>query len=231
MEGIVLRYLMRNGAVLSGTLLILFVSAPASGASKFKEKFVMEKVEVSTNIGFVHYFSDIFRANEMGRQLGVGIGIKPKIRILEFVSRFDYTFIRMAETNDYYDRFNGKFVGITTLELALCLPVDVSNRSSVEIGTSMGAVLFSIEDYKTRPGFAGAFMGRFYLRPRPDRRFKIGIFFEAHSYIWTIEPQKDKWKKEFFVPEKEHIQRDVNLLLGVIAAFGGDLPKAAVEVR
>ena len=214
-----------------GIFLCLFVSLgplirPAEAVSdRFKKRFVMDKVEASGDLGFVHYHSDVFRSNEMGWHMGLGLGVKPKLKILEFIARFDYMFLRTEESRPLYERFNDSFVGITTLELAFGRPVDMSDRVGIEILASMGVGLFTIQDYKTRPAFSGAFISRFFLRPNAEKRFKLGLFFEGRTYMWSLDKTDADWAVEWVSSKKVHVMRDMNGLLGLILTFGGALYK------
>ncbi len=203
------------------------LSRPVEAVSdRFKKRFVMDKVEASVDLGFVHYHSDVFRSNEMGWQMGLGLGVKPKLKILELIARFDYMFLRTAEGSPLHEQFNDKFVGITTLELALGLPVDLSDRVSIEVMASVGVGLFTIQDYKTRPSFSGAFISRFFMRPNAEKRFKLGLFFEARSHIWTLDKTDSEWAVEWVSSKKDHVMRDMNGILGLILTFGGARYKA-----
>jgi hypothetical protein len=169
-------------------------------------------------LGPGHWVSDRFRTTStFTKDWGLGIGFHPGLEYLQILARFDYSFIRTTENEITYAALNEKFIGFSSLSVALCKNARFPNSHELTASYFIGGVMVSVQDYINTAGILSGFGIDYIMRNPSWKNFGIGISMNMRYQTYNITDEK-AWHS-FLSTDRQNLDVDLNYNLGVVIVF------------
>ncbi|MDD3877934.1 MAG: hypothetical protein PHT69_15030 [Bacteroidales bacterium] len=175
-------------------------------------------IKLRVALGPGHWVSDRFRTTAtFGKDWGMGVCFHPGLDYLQILGRFDYSFIRTTDGEITYADLNHKFIGFSSLSIALCQSVRLPNSNELSASYFVGGVLVSVQDYLNTVGILSGFGIEYIIRKSSWENFGVGISMNMRYQTYDLSGNND-WQS-FISNDRRHLEIDLNYNLGVVIVF------------
>lgn len=188
----------------------------ASADTTLREKRI-PCYRIMVDAGYGHWVSDRFRTAALGTDLGFGVRFNPGLKWLQLSARHDYSTIRITDGDTLHTSYDGRHIGFTSVELALCTEFRRKNQSLMA-GISMGAVFVAIQGRDLVTGASGCLHFDYLFYLPPSTGLAVGVSLSLLNRTYNITDTKEE-PEEWYSSDKVNLDRDFNTILGVVVSY------------